>query len=97
MHVADQHHQADVGAALGGLRFQALAVEGVEPDAEHEQAHGESEKSLGVEEVEHASGHREQGEGADAAGPALAALRVEFLEGEAEEEAEAQEDGEADR
>jgi hypothetical protein len=90
----------DAGIGLIRLLLMLLGVETVidqQPRAEHEEPRGERDETRAVEQIERAAGEREQRKGADAARPPLVGMGEEVLEGEAEEEAQTEQERNADR
>ena len=90
-HIEDRHDQPDIGLVLflmlvrhgRGNRRQSQAPE-------HHKAAGKWHETVGIEQIKHAAGEREQRKGADAAGPPLVGVREIFLECQPEKEAQAE-------
>ena len=93
-HIEKRHDEADT--RLVRLRLMLVDMREVvdeEPSTQHQKPAGERQEMHRVEQIKHSAHQREHRKAADAAGPPLVGVGEIFLEGEAEEEAQAQEQG----
>ena len=95
-HIADRHHEADVGKPLGVGLVQAAPVIAGEPGAQCQQPGAQRHQMPRIEPIQQGSRQRQQRKGPYPAGALLIEAGVEFLIGEAEEEPEAQQQQQAD-
>ena len=97
MDIENGHNDADIRLALlvGGSDMGPVIDD--EPGAENKKAAGERNESAWIEQIKHAAGQSEHGEGANAAGPSPRRLREKVFEREPEEETQAQKQRNAGR
>ena len=102
-HIEQRNNEADIDVAISivvGL-FLMLADMGAvideQPGAQYQEAGGKRQEMDGIEQIKRAAGEREQGKSADAARPPLIGVGEEFLEGEPEKKAQAQQQRDARR
>ena len=83
-----RHHQPDIRLAFLVALADMLTIENREPNAEHDQPGSEREEMRRIEQVTHATSGGEDRKGADSARAPDVAVSEEVLKGEAEEEAQ---------
>ena len=84
------YDQPDIRLAFVILLADVLAVENRKPDAKHDEAAGEGDEMLGIEQVKHAAGERQHRKGTDAAWTFGIGTREKILECQPKKQAQAQ-------
>ena len=86
--ITNRHHQADVRKPVRVGLAKVLPIITGQPGTQGQQSGAKWQKVRGVQPVKQGTGQGEQRKTSNAARPFLVRARVEFLEGEAQEEAE---------
>jgi hypothetical protein len=84
VNVEQQDHEADIRPSLLVTFANMLGVEDSEPRPEYQQTAGERKEMDGIEEVQHASGKRQDRECADPSSAFRCRVGVKILECQAE-------------
>ena len=95
MNVECRHDQADIWLAFFVLFAQMLTIEHGQPGPEHNEAAGERDEMVGIEQVKYAAAEREHRKRADAARTLGVGAGEKFFECQPEKQAQAEKQGDA--
>ena len=95
MNVEHRNDQADIRLAFFVLFADMLAIEDGEPGSEHDEAAGEGDEMIWIEQVEHAATERQHRKCANAARTLGVGASEKIFESQPEKQAQAEKQGDA--